>query len=244
MKKSNINFKVKKWLNRNKIYFETICATFLTLMAVIVSLSSYLSNIKQITNQELLNEPVFKISLQDADDIKSLPGLKIITIENIGIRVRLFDPQIYGIAFFQVRDSIQRELSLDICINDLSGSADITNNVVGKIAEFKFFDLKDKLDRIKNQFNVLYKNERLKISYIYCEFYSYVCYTDYKGEEKYKCYKIEKFGGIETDIDTLREKTRSIRRHEYDGIVGLSPQFIRAVINRRPLSEWRLPNYK
>lgn len=74
---------LKKWLNSNRIYLETICTILLGTMSLLVSVNSCRLTKRQIENDEYLNMPLIQVkseqfTWEDKNDSEK------ITIENVG----------------------------------------------------------------------------------------------------------------------------------------------------------------
>src|SRR5262245_18890806 len=69
---------MRKWLNENKIFFETLCATLLSAMAVVVSIHSCQQARLQLSRQELEKQPLLTWT-DKGDDI-------VLQNEGTGIR--------------------------------------------------------------------------------------------------------------------------------------------------------------
>jgi hypothetical protein len=76
---------MREWLNRNKIFFETICATLLSAMAVVVSIHSCQQTSLQLSRQELEKQPLLTWTGKD-DDL-------VLQNEGTGIRNVIVDPK-------------------------------------------------------------------------------------------------------------------------------------------------------
>lgn len=75
--------RIKKWLNNNKIYIETICTLLLGIMSLLVSVNSCKLTKRQIENDEFLNMPLIQVKSEQFSWGNKNDSEKI-TIENVG----------------------------------------------------------------------------------------------------------------------------------------------------------------
>lgn len=109
-RKKEKNQNLKNWLSSNKIYFDTLCVTFLTIMAIIVSYYSYKTVKQQADDDELLNKPQMIVSYEFIGGEKTgYPDSIILIIENVGGRVNNYESIFMTDLKIDYSDTILRE---------------------------------------------------------------------------------------------------------------------------------------
>lgn len=148
---------IRKWLESNKIFFETIVAVGLTIMAIMLTFMSI--NISNNTNQiafyetELIkmeNQPILHFVMNNVfhpDNNDSLYWEEQLTINNIAKPLTKFDydDMIFMKIAYHASDSYVYEFVL-IPINDYYFFSFQTGNLTGKLADLRgYYNLEEKI---------------------------------------------------------------------------------------------------
>lgn len=199
---------MKKWLKKNKIYFETISSTLLGFMAIIVSIVSIYITLRQVKNEELLNQPRLKISSEPVAIKSDEDNSHFVVIENTGGNLTDFNSTIH--TFLKIQTVINNERKVIYRrINDYFGGSIVYNNTVGIIEKYIGAGNLNLEFELEKGFDIKY-GEDYPYTFISIEIFLDVGYKDFKDQEINELYKVEHvYGGIkikrDKEVKTLLE---------------------------------------
>ena len=199
---------MKTWLKRNKIYFETFSSTLLGLMAIILSgVSIYQAN-KQIENEELLHQPLLKVSNDFFPFEGNTNDTHLVTVTNEGGQLTLLDGQIKSFLKIEYYKKPYTAISdrgiLYVPLLNYFNIRMPSNNFQGTVIQFMGVRNLNFLDNIVMSFKAKY-NELHPMTFITAEHYLEIKYRNYKGDKIIKTYRVDIVGGgreIESDKET------------------------------------------
>lgn len=193
---------VKRWLNSNQIYFNTIVATSLTLMSIIVSVCTGIVSIEQVIiakEQERIqvneSKPWFifneKINQESGD---------LYTFKNLGGYVRDLEVYMTDDIFIHI-EADKMLYIIDINVNgrySFKRTISKGNDILISITEMdNLFNLKDFIERLNNEIT---SEESIKKVHINQGRRVIFGYTDYNDNSK-----TEKFALINDDKQLIRD---------------------------------------
>lgn len=170
---------MRKFLEKNKIYFEVFSLTFLGLMGIVVSISQAVIARRELKIHEKELLPTFSIKYQlfKSNDTSNVYDTEMLTISNEGRAIKKMRYELktfYKFEFYRKNTSLRNTI-LYAPISDYFILQYITNEHVGKLLEAvtkgnneNFFDVyKCCMKKTKdNNFLFVDKISLLKISYI------------------------------------------------------------------------------
>ena len=196
---------MKEWLERNKIYFETISTSLLAVMAIIVSIASIWISQNQLENDKLLNQPLIKVS----NEVFSYAGgdndSRFLIVENKGTPITEFSSRLYTFIKIEANKkpfekSIDRQI-IYIPINDYFGGTISTNNFKGELTTYIGINNYQLLNNIKTDFKKKFDKD-LPMTFFSLIQFMEVGFKDYKGDKIAKLFKIDEVReGFEIERD-------------------------------------------
>jgi len=185
---------MKEWLERNKIYFETISTSLLAVMAIIVSIASIWISQNQLENDKLLNQPLIKVS----NEVFSYAGgdndSRFLIVENKGTPITEFSSRLYTFIKIEANKkpfnkSINRQ-TIYIPINDYFGGTISTNNFNGELIKYIGINNYQLLNNIETDFEKKFDKD-LPMTFFSLIQFMEVSFKDYKGDKIAKLFKID-----------------------------------------------------
>jgi len=214
--------KLRDWLNTNKVFFETISATLLGLMAIIISILSINVTERQLENEIKLNQPLIKIS----NDVFSYYGgekdSRFLIIENIGGPLQKYNSEIYNILEIETRGNANRDnytrKKIQIPLNDYFSGTIGSYNYSGTIEKYIGINNYNLLSNLDYNFEAKYGNEYPQ-TFINIKTILIITFEDYRGEMNRKAFEVDELhGGREIILDNSLLKNISIwsaQKREY-----------------------------
>lgn len=226
---------IKEWLERNKIFFDTISATFLAGMALIVSILSIQISSNQLENDKLLNQPLIKIS----NDFFSYYGVendsRFVIVENEGTPITEFRSKIYTILKIEANKkpfekSIERQV-IHIPIQDYFSAVSLTNNYIGVQTKYIGINNLSMLENIKTDFDIKLK-ESYPMTFLSMIIFMEISYLDYSGNRINKFFIIDDIrNGYEITKNNEIERLLMIWNNEPKlSLYNLTSEYIKELI--------------
>lgn len=230
-------FLKKKWLKDNKIYFETLSATSLAIIAIIASYGTYKVSQTQVENERRLNQPLIKVS----NDIFSLEGYekdddRFLRIENQGSPLYEYSSKLYSFLKVEAFDfpysaNESNYESRFIPIKDYFSGRNSTNEYNGLIETYMGLNNYRLVSNLEDNFRRNFSKEHPQ-TFISLLQYIEISYTDLFDNKTTKTFSVSSIsGGTEVTVDDKIKSLYDIwNSHEKIGIYNFTSEDLKKII--------------
>lgn len=193
---------MKKFLQKNRIYFELIIPILLSLVALIISVITLIYTQRQAENEEFLNNPDLKISNLIFSYQSERNNSHFVIIENTGNKLREYHSNIFTILKIEgIKEPEKEKFSILIPIQDYFGGVIPSDSYKGEIEKFIGIDNLNLAKILEKQFKEMFNSEFSFIS-LSMNIILRVSYKNFRGDSFVKTFSVNEFNpSKEIDLD-------------------------------------------
>lgn len=203
--------KYRKWLIKNKVFFEVFSFLFLGLASLSVGYFNYLTSQGQLEVLRLGQNPIINIKREFSG------GYEVLNIDNVGHH--LFDLNISYDTYFKIKDYsdsiITNPTDFYFSINDYYNFDYKTDNTIGRIARINSSDnIGKESERIYLECRELFGKNFQSSSF---EHILKITYKDVNKKTQMKYFIIDSFSAIEISKNKFDRINEIIKHHKLFG---------------------------
>lgn len=215
--------KIKKFLKKNEIYFNTITSLLLGLMAIIVAYNSNIIAKEQKQMNYYENTPDFHLSQEYKRDSTGYSKEVAVKVAKFGGKAKNISLKIKTYAQFEIIDEQNNKLNKYIPLSGYFNESYRTGENKGDIGLLKGIDNNKKFAEFSRRIN----SEIIKKGYTYVNinaiFIVRINYTDFLNNEKVEYYDVSSADGVLIEkkdfrIELFENKTPSLESISITGI--------------------------
>lgn len=175
---------MRRWLESNKIFFETIAAICLAIMAIVLSIQDIQMKKVEISTYDYSYQPDIHVRHESAYDSVTSTQQDNINIYNLGGKASNIQVDVSHLLLIEAGPDYSNSIKKDFLLINSFNQIDDTKHYSGLIRTIQGINSKQNVDKLK----IDLQNEALKrsLSYISIQelFVVKVSFIDYKGEAK------------------------------------------------------------
>jgi hypothetical protein len=227
--------RLKQWLNRNKIYFETITSLFLTIMAILLSLFTYLTTVRQAENEELLNQPIIRIDDKQFSYFSSTNtnDSEFLVIENTGIKINSFESEVYTFLKIETENPSSKRAGERMIIykriSDYYGGSTPHKNVVGELVTYINLGSLNDIHEASLKFKEIYDDD-FPMTFITLEKFAMVTFQDFKNKQYKFYYKVDNIYNNKINPEAVESLLKEHDIFNTVSIKHITPEYIKGLI--------------